>query len=50
MARFPEAEARLFRFMICKKCKAKNPPRAEKCWKCGSRHLRPKRREFRRKR
>jgi large subunit ribosomal protein L40e len=34
MARFPEAEARLFKG-VCMKCTAKNPLGATKCRKCG---------------
>ncbi len=45
MARFPEAERRLFRFLVCRKCKTKNPRGADKCRRCGSRALRPMRRE-----
>ncbi len=47
MARFPEAEKRLFRVMICRKCKARNPWKADKCRKCGSKFLRPKKKEKR---
>jgi large subunit ribosomal protein L40e len=46
MARFPEAEKRLFHVKICRKCNAKNPWKAEKCRKCGSKALRPKRKEI----
>lgn len=45
MARFPEAERRLFHAKVCRKCSSKNPWGAEKCRKCGSRALRPKRKE-----
>jgi len=34
MARFPEAEARLFKG-VCMKCGAKNLKRATMCRKCG---------------
>ncbi len=34
MARFPEAEARLFKG-ICMHCNARNPLNATKCRKCG---------------
>lgn len=42
MARFPEAENRLFTVKICKKCKARNPQKATMCRKCGYKSLRPK--------
>ncbi|MCK4399015.1 MAG: 50S ribosomal protein L40e [Halobacteriota archaeon] len=42
MARFPEAEARLFRVKICMDCNARNAPRATRCRKCGSKDLRMK--------
>lgn len=45
MARFPEIEPRLFNFRVCMKCNARNPQRATKCRKCGSRALRSKRKE-----
>jgi len=34
MARFPEAEKRIFK-SICMKCNARNPLGATKCRKCG---------------
>jgi large subunit ribosomal protein L40e len=42
MARFPEAEKRLFHVKICMKCNARNPWKSRKCRKCGSKALRPK--------
>ncbi len=45
MPRFEEAEARLFNKKICMKCNARNPPRASKCRKCGSKALRFKNKE-----
>lgn len=42
MARFPEAEERLFNVKICMKCNARNPIRADTCRKCGYHKLRPK--------
>ncbi|WP_456482753.1 50S ribosomal protein L40e [Methanopyrus sp.] len=45
MAKFPEAEARIFDKLICMKCNARNPPDATKCRKCGYKGLRPKARE-----
>ncbi|MQY54520.1 MAG: 50S ribosomal protein L40e [Methanosarcinales archaeon] len=42
MARFPEAEARLFRVKICMDCNARNALRATRCRKCGSHDLRQK--------
>jgi len=48
MARFPEAEARLFHKKICRKCNASNPWRATSCRKCSSKALRPKKKERKR--
>jgi large subunit ribosomal protein L40e len=31
-----------FQYNICRKCGARNPPNAEKCRRCRSRNLRPK--------
>ena len=31
-----------FGYLICRKCGARNPPRAEKCRRCKSKNLRPK--------
>jgi len=45
MARFPEAEARMLNKLICMNCNARNPLKAEKCRRCGSKRLRPKSRE-----
>ncbi|HDS44651.1 MAG: 50S ribosomal protein L40e [Methanomicrobia archaeon] len=42
MARFPEAEARLFRMKICMDCNARNAMRATRCRKCNSSNLRMK--------
>ena len=50
---FPEAMERLYnRIFVCRKCKSKiraDPPKVRagkvKCRKCGSKALRPKRRE-----
>jgi len=47
MARFPEAEARLFNKKICMSCNARNANRAVRCRKCGSKSLRAKARERR---
>ncbi len=47
MARFPEAEARLFRVKICMRCNARNPMKAKTCRKCGYKGLRPKSKERR---
>ncbi|MCS7120988.1 MAG: 50S ribosomal protein L40e [Archaeoglobaceae archaeon] len=46
MARFPEAEARLFNVKICMRCNARNAWKAKVCRKCGYRGLRPKSREM----
>ncbi|MBC7114715.1 MAG: 50S ribosomal protein L40e [Archaeoglobi archaeon] len=48
MARFPEAENRLFNVKICMRCNAKNAMKATKCRKCGYKGLRPKSKERRR--
>jgi large subunit ribosomal protein L40e len=31
-----------FQYKICRECGARNPPDAEKCRRCRSRNLRPK--------
>jgi len=38
---------RRFGYWICRNCGARNPPGAEKCRRCKSKNLRPK--KFRRK-
>jgi len=45
MASFPEAEARLLDKMICMRCNARNPQRADTCRRCGSKKLRAKAKE-----
>ena len=47
MASFDEAEKRLLDKLICMRCNARNPVRAETCRKCGYHHLRPKAKERR---
>lgn len=47
MARFEEAENRLFNVKICLKCNARNPPAAKTCRKCGHKGLRYKAKESR---
>ncbi|WP_435359715.1 50S ribosomal protein L40e [Haloarchaeobius sp. DFWS5] len=47
MAKFEAAEKRSLEKMICMKCNARNPKRAEKCRKCGYQKLRPKAKEKR---
>jgi large subunit ribosomal protein L40e len=47
MAKFEEAEARILDKMICMRCNARNPKRADNCRKCGYGNLRPKARERR---
>lgn len=42
MARFREAEERTLNKLICMRCNARNPPRAEQCRKCEYGKLRPK--------
>jgi large subunit ribosomal protein L40e len=45
MARFEEAEKRNLDKRICMKCNARNPKRATRCRKCGSKDLRTKNKE-----
>jgi large subunit ribosomal protein L40e len=47
MASFDKAEDRILNSKICMRCNARNPPRAERCRKCGYKKLRPKARESR---
>jgi len=47
MARFDQAEERIFTKLICMRCNARNPQRASQCRKCGYGKLRPKARESR---
>ena len=47
MARFEQAEARILQKMICMRCNARNPERADRCRKCGYKNLRRKARERR---
>ncbi len=47
MARFEQAEARILDKMICMRCNARNPTRADSCRKCGYKNLRRKARERR---
>ncbi|WP_254765959.1 50S ribosomal protein L40e [Salinilacihabitans rarus] len=47
MASFDAAEKRTLEKMICMKCNARNPARADKCRKCGYSKLRPKAKEAR---
>lgn len=49
MGKFPEADAELAKIVICRRCKTRNKATSEKCRKCGSEYLRPKRREIRAK-
>ena len=46
MARFEEAENRMFNVKICLKCNARNPAGATTCRKCGYKGLRFKAKEF----
>lgn len=45
MATFEAAEERILKKMICMRCNARNPQRADSCRKCGYKRLRPKNRE-----
>ncbi|PTD93971.1 50S ribosomal protein L40e [archaeon SCG-AAA382B04] len=47
MARFTEAEEKLFEIKICMKCNARNPKDAVKCRRCGYKGLRQKSKEGR---
>ena len=47
MARFEEAENRLFNIKVCLKCNALNPVGANTCRKCGYKGLRLKAKEAR---
>jgi large subunit ribosomal protein L40e len=47
MAKFDEAERRLFDSQICMRCNARNPERTDRCRKCGYGNLRPKAKEKR---
>ena len=47
MASFEEAEERILEKMICMRCNARNPKRADSCRKCGYKKLRPKAKERR---
>lgn len=47
MASFDAAEKRTLEKMICMKCNARNPKRADRCRKCGYGKLRPKATEAR---
>lgn len=47
MARFEEAENRIFNVKICLKCNARNPADATTCRKCGYKGLRFKAKEAR---
>ena len=39
-------ESRVLNKKVCRKCGALNPPEAEKCRRCKSRNLRPKRKKI----
>ena len=47
MGKFPLADQVLTSMVICRKCKARNKAGIEKCRKCGSTYLRPKRKDKR---
>lgn len=49
MGKFPEADARLANTAVCSRCKKRNKKGAKKCRDCGSKYLRPKRKEIRAK-
>jgi large subunit ribosomal protein L40e len=47
MPRFPAAEERELSKLICMRCNARNPQRADNCRKCGYGNLRRKSKERR---
>jgi len=47
MGKFAEADAAISRIAICRKCKARNKRNSEKCRRCGSIYMRPKRKDIR---
>jgi large subunit ribosomal protein L40e len=47
MASFDAAVERTLEKQICMRCNARNPVRADKCRKCGYKHLRRKSKERR---
>jgi ribosomal protein L40E len=49
MGKFPEADAVLAKINICRKCKTRNKKTVVKCRKCGSKYMRPKRKDIRAK-
>jgi large subunit ribosomal protein L40e len=49
MGKFPEGDAEIVKIVICRKCKARNKKGVEKCRKCGSSAMRPKRKDIRAK-
>ncbi len=49
MGKFPIADAEIAKIWICKRCKSRNHAGSEKCRKCGSKYLRPKRKALRAK-
>lgn len=49
MGKFAEADLEISKIWICRRCKGRNKAGAEKCRKCGSRYLRPKKKEIRAK-
>ncbi len=49
MGKFAEADAQIMKIVICRKCKARNKKSLFKCRKCGSKFLRPKRKDIKAK-
>jgi ubiquitin-large subunit ribosomal protein L40e len=49
MGKFPEADSELVKISICRKCKTRNKKGTPKCRKCGSKFMRPKRKDIRAK-
>ncbi|MFA5077418.1 MAG: 50S ribosomal protein L40e [Candidatus Micrarchaeia archaeon] len=49
MGKFAEADAEIIKIVICRKCKTRNKKGVAKCRNCGSRFMRPKRKDIRAK-
>ncbi|MBU0527930.1 MAG: 50S ribosomal protein L40e [Candidatus Micrarchaeota archaeon] len=49
MGKFPEADLEIAQTQICLRCKTRNKKSVKQCRSCGSKYLRPKRKEIRSK-
>jgi len=47
MGKYAEADAVISQIMVCRKCKTRNKRTSDKCRKCGSVYMRPKRKDIR---